>query len=284
MDQVPGLAKRIRFILVEPSHPGNIGSAARAIKTMGFTDLRVVNPRIADYKNDEQAVALATSSIDVLQNCRTHASLLEALKGVNQAFALSGYNREFGPPIEDLRTSVNRAAAWLALPQEESGGDVAFVFGTERSGLTNEQMDLCQTCTAIIANPQSPSLNVAQAVQITAYEMQLALLGDYANELYAWQTRFEQKPAASVEALEGFFGHWEKAMIACGALNPEEPKNLMAMTRRFIARAGLTQNDVDMLRGVCSAIIRPKADRIGSKQAQMALQRAQAAKKNADAH
>lgn len=265
MDHVPTLAKRIRFILVEPSHPGNIGSAARAIKTMGFTDLRVVNPRVADYKADKEAIALATSSVDVLQNCRTHATLLEALEGVNQAFALSGYNREFGPPIEDLRTSVNRAAAWLALPEEHTQGDVAFVFGTERSGLTNEQMDLCQTCTAIIANPESPSLNVAQAVQITAYEMQLALMGEHSKELYAWQTRFDQKPAASVEALEGFFGHWEKAMIGCGALDPEEPKNLMAMTRRLFARSGLTQNEVDMLRGICAAIIRPKKERIGSK-------------------
>lgn len=265
MDKVPALCARVRFVLVEPSHPGNIGSASRAIKTMGFRDLRVVKPRVRDYKTDPQAVALATSSVDVLEASVMHETLQDALSGVTQAFALSGYSREFGPPIEDLRTSVNRAAAWLSLPTDQSGGDVAFVFGTERSGLTNAQMDLCQTCSAIVANPDSPSLNLSQAVQITAYEMQLSLLTDHAHELYGWQSRFEGNPAASVAAMEGFYAHWERAMIACGALNPAEPKNLMAMTRRLFGRSGLTQNEVDLLRGICSVIICPKKERIGMK-------------------
>ena len=265
MDKVPALCRRVRFVLVEPSHPGNIGSAARAIKTMGFTDLRVVSPRVRDYKSDPEAVALATSSVDVLQSALTHDTLLDALDGVAQAYALSGYSREFGPPIEELRVSVAKAAAWLELPRERTGGDIAFVFGTERSGLTNEQMNLCQTCSAIPANPLSPSLNLSQAVQITAYEMQLALLGDKDEELYSWQSRFDEGAAAPVAAIEGFFGHWEKAMIACGALNPEEPKNLMAMSRRLFARSGLRQNEVDMLRGICAAIILSKKERVGSK-------------------
>ncbi len=253
-------------MLVDPSHPGNIGSAARAIKTMGFTDLRVVNPRVPGYKEDPEAVALATSSVDVLQAASTHATLIEALEGVGHAYALSGYSREFGPPIEDLRTSVGKAAAWLSLPPGQTGGDIAFVFGTERSGLTNEQMNLCQTCSAIPANPLSPSLNLSQAVQITAYEMQLALLGPKQGDLYSWQSRFEEGPAAPVPAIEGFFGHWEKAMVACGALNPAEPKNLMGMSRRLFARAGLRQNEVDMLRGICAAIILSKKQRAGTKQ------------------
>ena len=158
---------------------------------MGFTDLRVVNPKDPDFRTNPEAVAFATSSVDVLENARTHETLLAALEGVTQAFALSGYSREFGPPIEDLRTSAARAAAWL---ERDDKPCIAFVFGTERSGLTNEQMDLCQTCSAIAANPESPSLNLSQAVQITAYEMHLALLSDshHDHELYTWQERFEK--------------------------------------------------------------------------------------------
>ena len=128
-------------------------------------------------------------------------------------------------------------------------------------------MALCQFCSAIAANPDSPSLNLAQAVQITAYEMHTALLADthHDGELYSWQSRFESDRAAPVPAIEGFFRHWEEAMTACGALDPEEPKNLMGMTRRLFSRSGLTQREVDMLRGICAAIIRSKKDRIGSK-------------------
>lgn len=182
MDHVPQASERVRFILVEPSHPGNIGSAARAVKTMGFTDLRVVNPKDPDFRTNPEAVAFATSSVDVLENARTHETLLDALEGVTQAFALSGYSREFGPPIEDLRTSAARAAAWL---ERDDKPCIAFVFGTERSGLTNEQMDLCQTCSAIAANPESPSLNLSQAVQITAPAIVKGLkpIEDIADEL-----------------------------------------------------------------------------------------------------
>lgn len=270
MDHVPQASERVRFILVEPSHPGNIGSAARAVKTMGFTDLRVVNPKDPDFRTNPEAVAFATSSVDVLENARTHETLLDALEGVTQAFALSGYSREFGPPIEDLRTSAARAAAWL---ERDDKPCIAFVFGTERSGLTNEQMDLCQTCSAIAANPESPSLNLSQAVQITAYEMHLALLSDshHDHELYTWQERFEKEPAASVKAIEGFYGHWQQAMTACGVLNPDEPKNLMAMSRRLFARSGLTQREVDLLRGICAAVIRSKKDRIGTKDAKKSM-------------
>ena len=265
MKDVPESAALISFVLVCPSHPGNIGAAARAIKTMGFTDLRVVAPKVSDYKDNPDAIAFATSSVDVLKAAKTYETLSKALDDVTQAYALSGYNREFGPPIEDLRTSVARVAASFALPKGERVSRVAFVFGCERSGLTNEEMDLCQTCSAICANPASPSLNLAQAVQITAYEMQLALLTEHPHELYAWQDRFDHQPAASVKALEGFFSHWQEAMIACGALDPKEPKNLMGISRRFFSRAGLTQSDVDMLRGICAAIIRSKKDRVGTK-------------------
>ena len=150
---------------------------------------------------------------------------------------------------------------------EQQPGDIAFVFGTERSGLTNEQIEVCQGVAAIPADPDSPSLNLAQAVQVTAYEMHMTQLerAGAAHELYDWERRFHGEPPAPVPAIEGFLGHWEQAMQACGALDPKEPKFLMPMIRRIVARSGLTQSEVDLLRGICAAIIRPKRERIGMK-------------------
>lgn len=259
------LAQRVCFVLVEPSHPGNIGSAARAVKTMGFTDLRVVAPRVPGYRTHPDAVALSTTSVDVLERSRDFATLTEALEDAALAFAMTGYSREFGPPLETIRESADRAAMWLETP-ENKAMKCAFVFGCERSGLTNEDVERCQFCSAIPANPQSQSLNLAQSVQIAAYEMHLALLSaGHAESLYAWQERFAHEPAAGVAAIEGFLEHWQQAMIACGALNPAEPKNLMEMSRRLFSRAGLTQPEVDLLRGICAAVILPRHLRAGSK-------------------
>ena len=220
------LAHRVRFILCNPSHPGNIGSAARAIKTMGFRQLHVVNPREAGYRTHEEAVAYATSSVDVLAASQSYASLSEALDGVLFAWALTGYEREFGPQLVSLTQATEASCASLTT----SSGDIAFVFGTER------------------------------------YEMHQCLgKASNAPALYDWQTRFETEPAASSRALDGFMQHWEAAMQACGVYDPTEPKVFMPTMRRLFTRARLTQNEVDLLRGVCAAIIRPKAQRKGTK-------------------
>ena len=139
------LAQHVCFILVEPAHPGNIGSAARAIKTMGFRDLRVVSPWEENYRTHPEAIAYSTSSIDVLQASRSYGSLIEALEDVNFAWAMSGYDREFGPVIEPVRTVAKKATDFV----QENQGNIAFVFGCERTGLSNEQMALCQGCAAI---------------------------------------------------------------------------------------------------------------------------------------
>ncbi len=266
--KTPAASSRVAFILVAPSHPGNIGAAARAIKTMGFTDLRVVCAKEADYKTHAEAVAFATSSVDVLEATQSFETLADALADVSIAFAMTGYSREYGPKLETIRKSGDRGAVWLGQTQGQSlpAPKIAFVFGCERSGLTNEDVEMCQFCSAIPANPESQSLNLAQAVQIAAYEMHMALLkSTHADAMYAWQERFDEEPLAGVKAIEGFFGHWQKAMVACGALNPDEPKNMMQISRRLFARAGLTQVEIDMLRGICAAIILPRSLRAGSK-------------------
>ena len=263
MQQTPRRSSRVRFILCEPAHPGNIGSAARAVKTMGFRDLRVVAPREPEYRTHPEAVAYATSSVDVLEASRMHATLAEALEGVTFAWAMTGYDRQYGPKLSPMREAAGKAVAWL----DQMPGDLAFVFGTERSGMTNEEIMLCQGCAAIPADPESPSLNLSQAVQIAAYEMQMSLLSAEGREgeLYDWQGRFEGDAPASSDAIEGFYGHWEEAMAACGYHDPKNPRHLMDMTRRIFSRSGLSVNEIALLRGICAAIIRPKAERIGSK-------------------
>ncbi|MDY2867268.1 MAG: RNA methyltransferase [Mesosutterella sp.] len=270
--QTPLSSSRVRFVLCDPSLPANIGAAARAIKTMGFRNLWVVNPKHPDYREHPDAIALSTSSVDVLRASHSVPTLVEALAGVRYAWALSGYDREFGPPIEDLRGAASKACDFL----ESESGDIAFVFGTERSGLTNEEIEVCQAVAAIPADPESTSLNLAQSVQVTAYELHMRQLERAGNphRLYDWEQRFEHEPPAEVPAIEGLLRHWEQAMISCGALNPAEPKFLMPMTRRIVARAGLTQSEVDMLRGVCAAIIRPKAERKGMKKEKEAARKA----------
>lgn len=252
-------ADRVRFVLVAPSHPGNIGAAARAIKTMGFARLVVVQPKHADYREHAEAVALATGAADVLTASTSFETLTEALAGVRTACAMTGYDRQFGPPLADLRTCAADSARAVG-----AGEDIAFVFGTERSGLENEDVERCQMCCAIPADPAFSSLNLAQAVQVTAYECQLALRG--AAKVHDGQRRFvpDEMPAP-VEALEGFYLHLEQALIVVGALDPDEPKRLMQRLRRLFNRARPTQTEIDVLRGVTAAIIESRADRAGRK-------------------
>ena len=250
---------RVRFVLVAPSHPGNIGSAARAIKTMGFRRLVVVRPRLPDYREQDDAVALATGAADVLTASESCATLAQALVGVETAYAMTGYDRQFGPPMVDVRGAALQAARAL---DERKGGDVAFVFGTERDGLLNEDVERCQFCCAIPASTEFSSLNLAQAVQIAAYECQLALRG--AATIRPQQSRFaEDEPPASVDALEGLYAHLEQAVVAIGYLNPGEPKRLMARLRRLFNRARPTATELDVLRGISAAIIEARSERAG---------------------
>jgi tRNA/rRNA methyltransferase len=251
------IADRVRFVLVAPSHPGNIGAAARALKTMGWHHLAVVAPKVADFRTHEAAVAFASNAQDVLQGVATHASLAGALRGVRQAFAMTGYAREFGPRLVDLRTAVVESRDALAEP-----GDVAFVFGTERDGLRNEDVERCQACCAIPADADYGSLNLAQAVQVVAYECRLAIgkAGEVAS-------RFGDDPPAAVESVEAMYRHLEQALVSLGYLDPAQPRRLMSRLRRLITRAQPSAKEIDILRGIAAAIIERKSERVGRKNA-----------------
>ena len=240
---------RVCFIMVEPSHPGNIGSAARAIKTMGFSQLVLVNPKVPDAVNSPEAVALASGAADILASAKVCDTLEDALAPVTLALALTARLRDLGPPASDVRQAAELAREHLAASDV---AQVAVVLGTERAGLTNEQVALCHRTCHIPANPEYTSLNVAQALQLAAYEVRYALL-DPAARL---PQRDEPEPATS-EAVQALLVHWEEALVSVGFLDPAHPKKLMPRMRHLFSRAGLSREETDMLRGVCTAMIAP---------------------------
>jgi tRNA/rRNA methyltransferase len=240
----------IRFVLVEPSHVGNIGAAARALATMGFRDLVVVAPRDPGFKAAAEARALAVGAVAILDAAQACASLDEALAGVTLAFAMTGYDREFGPPLVELRAAAADAQAHLA-----GGGRVAFVFGTERAGLSNRDVERCHRSCAIPADPEHDSLNLAQAVQVAAYECAMSA------RQTAVASRFDDDPAASVDELEGMYRHLEQALVALGVVDPQQPRRTLQKLRRLLARGEPSANDVALLRGIFAAMIETKRER-----------------------
>lgn len=238
------LFKRLRFVLVETSHPGNIGAAARALKTMGFSQLVLVNPRFADAASQEEAIAFASGAQDVLSEARVVASIDDALEGCNFAAALSARLREFSPPVTTPRT----LAAQLA---SDPGLDAALIFGSERYGLPNEIIEKCNVLINIPANPDYSSLNLAQAVQVLAYEARQASVGD---ELPTTGIGF-QGGAASVAQIDGMYAHLEQALIAIDFLDPGNPKKLMPRLRRLFSRTQLETEEVNILRGIARQIL-----------------------------
>jgi len=247
---------RVRFIMAQPSHPGNVGAAARAIKTMGFHELYLVAPRFADVLHQPEAQALASGATDVLANVAIVDTLQQALAGATLVFALTARPRGLGPPACDIRQAAAASQAHLAA---HAAGRVAVVLGTERSGLTNEDIALCQRVCHIPANPEYSSLNVAQALQLAAWEMRYALATGAAMPLLPSTDR--QAPAqgsepASSDKVQALLAHWEQALVAVDFLDPAHPKKLMPRMRHLFMRSGLSHDEVDMLRGVCTAMIR----------------------------
>ncbi|PRG17193.1 RNA methyltransferase [Burkholderia multivorans] len=236
-----------RFVLVEPSHPGNVGAAARALKTMGFSRLVLVAPRVPHVQSDPEAVAMASGADDVLASAHVVSTLGEALSGVHWSIALTARTREYGPP-----RLAPRAAAAHACTQVERG-DIALVFGNERTGLANEHVEQCSALAHIPANPAYSSLNLAQAVQVLAYELRVAFL-EQASEP-AQQPPADTGTLARSDEIERMYLHLENALIALDFLDPRNPKKLMPRLRRLFARTGLEREEVNILRGIAKHIL-----------------------------
>ncbi len=241
------LFKRLRFILVETSRSGNVGAAARAMKTMGFNELILVNPRFSDVLKTEEALAFASGAQDVLENARIVGSLDEALQGCNFAAALSARLREFSPPVLRPRALATRLT-------QSSELNAALVFGNERFGLSNEDVAKCNALIHIPANPEYSSLNLAQALQVLAYECRVAATeGETINTNIGFQG-----DAANVEQIEGMYAHLEQALIAIDFLDPDNPKKLMPRLRRLFARTQLEVEEVNILRGIAKQILQKR--------------------------
>ncbi len=239
------LFKRLRFVLVETSHPGNIGAAARAMKTMGFSELVLVNPRFADAAQREEAIAFASGAQDVLENARIVSSIEEALDDCRFAAAVSARLREFSPAVVTAREFAAQAVS-------QTGLNVALLFGNERYGLPNEAVEKCNVLINIPANPDYSSLNLAQAIQVLAYECRLAECGD---SLPATNIGF-QGDAASVTQIDGMYAHLEQALIAIDFLDPGSPKKLMPRLKRLFSRTQLETEEVNILRGIANQILK----------------------------
>jgi tRNA/rRNA methyltransferase len=245
-----------RFVLVEPSHPGNVGAAARALKTMGFSRLVLVSPRVPHVQSDPEAIAMASGADDVLASAHVVPTLADALVGVHWSIALTARLREYGPP-----QWTPRAAAAVAHEQAVHG-EIALVFGNERTGLSNEDVERCSALAHIPANPAYSSLNLAQAVQVLAYELRTVYLSEddaTARALVTAQASATQVepagPRAASDEIESMFTHLESALVALDFLDPANPKKLMSRLRRLFARSGLEREEVNIVRGIAKHIL-----------------------------
>ena len=309
-----------RFILINPSHAGNVGAAARAMKVMGFDDLVLVAPRWANVLRREETIQRASGALDVLDKARIVETLDEALDGMTHLCATAMTPRDFGPPtaaprghfaelllkteqtINDKRglepenapdmrqinaaeplaacASLSGPSPSRALPSRQG---IAFLFGSERFGMRNEDVYRCHVCLCIPSNPQFGSLNIGAALQVIAYEWRLALggfataatrephdapagvavlPGDPAGAQAQAPTSVLDLPnltpqgnLADARQVAGMLAHLEQSLVAIGYLDPAAPKKLMPRLNQLFNRAGVTQEEIHILRGVAKATL-----------------------------
>lgn len=231
----------LRIVLVGTTHPGNIGAAARAMKNMGVSELALVRPR---HFPDAQATARASGAEDVLERALVTESLDAAIADCVHVAGASARARTIAWPSVDPR----RCAAVLA--EKGAHGPVAMVFGSEKSGLSNEELDLCHSLVTIPTEPDFPSLNLAMAVQVLTWEWRCAVTGSPAPVMQP-----DVPPATSAE-MEHFYSHLESVLLQIGFLDPHNPRHLMRRLRRLYVRAAPDKNEVNILRGILTAIDR----------------------------
>ena len=228
-----------RFVLIQPSHAGNIGAAARALKVMGFDDLVLVKPRWDDVLTRDETIERASGAVDVLQKARAVDTLDEALEGITHVCGTVMTPRDFGPPTFAPRDHFAAVA--------RQGQHVAFLFGSERYGMRNEDVYRCHAALRIPVSPDYGSLNLAAAIQVIAYEWRMAVGGFGLPEGPAPE-------AADAAAVAGMLQHWEQALVDIGFLDPAAPKKLMPRLNQLFNRAQPTPEEIHILRGVAKAM------------------------------
>ena len=237
-----------RFILVDTSHRGNVGATARAMKVMGFSELVLVRPRFDDVLVHEETVAMSSGAADILVRAKVVSTLEEALEGVTYAIGTAMTPRDFGPPVAAPRAHFEGLLAAAPAP----GTRLAFLFGSERHGLSNEAVYRAHVCLSLPTNPEYGSLNLAQAVQLIAYEWRMALGG------FPVVPRTAAAQPADAAAIAGALEHWQQVLVDIGFLNPEAPKKLLPRLQQLLNRAALTEEEVHILRGIARAVERQR--------------------------
>jgi tRNA/rRNA methyltransferase len=255
---------RTRFILIQTSHAGNVGAAARAMKTMGFDDLVLVAPRWPNVLRREETIQRASGALDVLENARIVATLDEALDGMSHLCATAMTPRDFGPPAaaprahfetllkrERVTHDAQARAAEVASNAEPAATEagVAFLFGSERFGMANEDVYRCHVALSIPTNPGFGSLNLGAAIQVIAYEWRQALGG------FAVQDATSIRVQADAAQVAGMLAHWEQALTGIGFLDPAAPKKLMPRLNQLFNGGQLSPEEIHILRGVAKAMI-----------------------------
>lgn len=249
---------KTRFILINTSSAGNVGAVARAMKTMGFDDLVLVAPRWPNVLRREETIQRASGATDVLKNARIVAKLDDALEGMTHLCATAMTPRDFGPPTTTPREHFDSLLKSELLAQSQQGleaknacnSGVAFLFGSERFGMRNEDVYRCHVCLSIPSNPQFGSLNLGAAVQVIAYDWRCALA--------AYPVQAATTPAVLADAAQvaGMLAHLEQALVAIDFLDPQAPKKLMPRLNQLFNRAQLTQEEIHILRGVAKMMLK----------------------------
>jgi tRNA/rRNA methyltransferase len=252
---------KTRFILLNTSHAGNVGAAARAMKVMGFTDLVLVAPRWDNVLRRDETIQRASGALDVLANARVVETLDEAIEGLHHLCATAMTPRDFGPPTLEPRPHF---AALAAEQRDNADFGVGFLFGSERFGMRNEDVYRCHTCLRIPTNPKFGSLNLGAAVQVLAYDWREALGGlttmveegraDSANDAEIGTSPSVDASLADAQQMAGLLEHWQQSLTDIGFLDPESPKKLMPRLNQMFNRANITQEEIHILRGIAKAM------------------------------
>ncbi len=264
---------KTRFVLINTSHAGNVGAAARAMKVMGFDDMVLVAPRWANVLRREETIQRASGALDVLGNARVVATLDEALDGMTHLCATAMTPRDFGPPTlaprvhfaallgytenpllskSELPTPVKRGleADFSSKPE-----GVAFLFGSERFGMQNDDVYRCHVALSIPTDPNFGSLNLAAAVQLIAYDWREALGG------FTTGSAASGRKLADAAEVAGLLSHWQQALVEIGYLDPASPKKLMPRLNQLFNRAQLSAEEIHILRGVAKAVLQRRAQK-----------------------
>ena len=269
---------RTRFILMQPSHAGNVGAVARAMKVMGFDDLVLVAPRWPDVLTRPEALERASGATDVLARARVVATLEQALPGIEHLCATAMTPRDFGPPTRaprvhfdlllnqehskaralgpegDLAPETVRATAAATKPAPPPAG-IGFVFGCERYGMANADVYRCHVALSIPTHPAYGSLNLAAAVQLIAYDWRQALLARFGDAQGFAPPAPAAAPRADAAQVAGLLAHWRRALEAIGFLDPATPKKLLPRLTQLAYRARLRPDEVHILRGIAKAVL-----------------------------